>query len=102
KGDGQPPTKVGETRRRGRLAALMHLLIEAGNGEEDAMNAAARISRMARPAQVRYWRQRAREGTDKALQMTFNTTLDTWLGRHEGDPCRAATALKEALSLKRF
>ena len=66
------------------------------------MKAAARVSRKARPEQVRYWRQRAREGTDKALSMTFNTAVETWLGRYEGDPERAAKALKEALSLERF
>jgi hypothetical protein len=102
KGAGQPPTKVGQTRRRARLAALMDLLIGAGNSEDDAMNAAARVSRTARPGQVRYWRQRAQEGTDKALSMTFNTAVETWLGRYEGDPERAAKALKEALSLERF
>jgi len=99
---GQPPTKIGETRRRARLAALMDLLVAAGNSESDAMGAAARASPTAKPAQVRYWRQRAREGTDKALSITFNGTVDTWLGRHEGDPERAAKALKEALSLDRL
>ena len=97
---GQPPTKINETRQRGRKAALMELLVVAGCKEEEAASEAARIPPAAKATQVEYWRRRAREGDDKALSIVFKRAVETWLMRHQGDPQRAAKALKDAFNHK--